>query len=72
MFLPVHDRVNRAEEDGERLIVKGEDERGLVKFPYLSSVHDGVNRVEKDGERLIVEGEDDGGLVKFPYLSMME
>ncbi len=30
--------------------MNGEDERGLVKFPYLSSVHDGVNRVEKDGE----------------------
>ncbi len=28
--------MNRAEEDGERLIVEGEDDRELVKCPYLS------------------------------------
>ncbi len=36
--LPVHDGVNRAEEDGERLVVEGEDGGGLVKFPYLSTI----------------------------------
>jgi hypothetical protein len=34
--LPVYDGVDRAEEDRERFIVKGEDDRGLVKLPYLS------------------------------------
>ncbi len=27
--------MNRVEKDGERLIVEGEDDRGLVKCPYL-------------------------------------
>jgi hypothetical protein len=28
--------VDGAEEDADRLVVEGEDDRGLVKFPYLS------------------------------------
>ncbi len=52
--------------------MEGEEDGGLVMFPYLSSVHDRVNRAEEDGERLVVEGEDDRGLVKCPYLSMIE
>ncbi len=28
--------MNRTEKDGERLVVKGEDDRELVRFPYLS------------------------------------
>ncbi len=28
--------MNRAEEDADRLVVKGEDDSGLVKFAYLS------------------------------------
>ncbi len=36
MSLPVHDGVDSAEEDADRLIVNGEDDSGLVKCPYLS------------------------------------
>jgi 5S rRNA maturation endonuclease (ribonuclease M5) len=50
--------VNRAEKDGEQLVVEGEDDRGLVKLPYLSM----MEWTEQNGERLVVEGEDDGGL----------
>ncbi len=36
--------MDRAEEDRLRLVVEGEDDRGLVKFPYLSMI---VNRARR-------------------------
>jgi hypothetical protein len=36
--LPVHNGVDAAEEDADRLVVEGEDDRELVRFPYLSMI----------------------------------
>ncbi len=69
MSLPVHDRVNRAEEDGESLVVEGEDDRELVKFPYLSMM-EWMEQMRTDSALLWkVRMTEDW---KFPYLSMME
>ncbi len=69
MSLPVHDRVNRAEEEGEKLVVEGEDDRELVKFPYLSMM-EWMERRRTDSALLWkVRMTEDW---KFPYLSMME